>query len=85
MDYKDVTLERCPFCGGEAKAGIKFGGKVDSGYWVEAKVYCSECFIEKTENCTLYGHRVVPMNDLYKAYIRVVNEWNMRYTDDDLK
>lgn len=70
----EMKLKPCPFCGGEAKTGVSIANQSFDSDYVEFRVYCSKCHIDKHWVVDCYG----TFEDAETAMRRVTEDWNTR-------
>ena len=68
----EMKLKPCPFCGGEAKTGVSTTRQPLGSDYVEFRVYCPKCHIDK--------HRTVNCSNTFEnvetAMRRATEDWN---------
>ena len=71
----------CPFCGGQAKAGVEFGSICGYEVKLQAVVECRKCGVRKAISFKATDVDTVSFERYVEVFTNVVDEWNRRAYD----
>ena len=87
MEYKEIELKPCPFCGGKADFKTKSNLSSHSEVGFDFTIKCRECDVEipRTYRVTLTIGMSGRINAIIDERQKAMDDWNRRADDENIK